>query len=96
MRIKTYYAKSMKAALQLIKEQLGPDALIVSSREFPPPESGRPAEGFEVVAAIDEDPRSLCASGRPGRGGGADRTGSEAGMAAAEAHGTLAGLRRAS
>ena len=57
MRIKTFYAKNMKAALQLIKEQMGPDALIVSSREFPPPGSGRTAAGFEVVAAVDEDPQ---------------------------------------
>jgi flagellar biosynthesis protein FlhF len=85
MRIKTFYAKNMKAALQLIKEQMGPDALIVSSREFPPPGSGRAASGFEVVAAVDEDPHLPPASsgrtedcgaaavgGMAGRGGDGD------------------------
>jgi flagellar biosynthesis protein FlhF len=55
MKIKTFYAKSMQAALRSIKEQLGPDALILSSREFPPAGPGRVANGFEVVAAVDEE-----------------------------------------
>ncbi len=54
MKIKTFYAKSMQAALRLIKEQLGPDALILSSREFPPAGPGRASNGFEVVAAVDD------------------------------------------
>jgi flagellar biosynthesis protein FlhF len=55
MRIKTFYAKSMRAALRLIKDQLGPDALILSSREYPPAGPGRASNGFEVVAAVDDD-----------------------------------------
>ena len=55
MKIKTFYAQSMQAALRLIKEQLGPDALILSSREFPPAGPGRASNGFEVVAAVDDE-----------------------------------------
>ena len=55
MKIKTFYAKSMQAALRLIKEQLGPDALILSSREYPPTGPGRVSNGFEVVAAVDDE-----------------------------------------
>lgn len=66
MRIKTFYAKSMQAALRQIKEQLGPDALILSSREFPPSGSGRASSAIEVVAAVDDQgsgPRELGADG---------------------------------
>ncbi len=55
MKIKTFYAKNMQAALRLIKEQLGPDALILSSRQFPPAGPGRASNGFEVVAAVDDE-----------------------------------------
>jgi flagellar biosynthesis protein FlhF len=55
MRIKTFYARSMQAALGQIKQELGPDALILSSREFPPSGSTGAASGFEVVAAVDEE-----------------------------------------
>ena len=55
MRIKTFYARSMAAALAQIKQELGPDALILSSREFPPSGSAGAANGVEVVAAVDEE-----------------------------------------
>jgi len=78
MKIKTFYAKSMQAALRVIKEELGPDALILSSREFPPSGSGRAANGFEVVAAVDDEGSGLPACGAdgilsPGRNRPADR-----------------------
>jgi flagellar biosynthesis protein FlhF len=60
MKIKTFYAKSMQAALRSIKEQLGPDALILSSREFTPSGPGRASNGFEVVAALDEEGLGQC------------------------------------
>ncbi len=64
MKIKTFYAKNMQAGLRLIKEQLGPDALILSSREFPAPGSGRNAAGIEIVAAADRDSNAPeCPSG---------------------------------
>lgn len=55
MRIKTFYAKTMPEALRQIKSQLGPEALILSSREIPRRSGvwGR-SSGFEVVAAVDE------------------------------------------
>jgi flagellar biosynthesis protein FlhF len=62
MKIKTFYAKSMQAALRSIKEQLGPDALILSSREFTPAGLGRASNGFEVVAAVDEEGLGQCGS----------------------------------
>jgi flagellar biosynthesis protein FlhF len=54
MRIKTFYAKTMAEALQEIKAGLGPDALLLSSKEI----RGRAGagigpSGFEVVAATD-------------------------------------------
>ncbi len=59
MKIKTFYAKNMQAGLRLVKEQLGLDALILSSREFPAPGSGRNAAGVEIVAAVDGDANAL-------------------------------------
>jgi flagellar biosynthesis protein FlhF len=54
MRIKTIYAKSMSEALREVKELLGPEALILSTKEIPRRSGawGR-SSGFEVVAAID-------------------------------------------
>lgn len=45
MRIKTYLAKDMRQALRLVREEQGPDAVILSSQ--------RTAEGVEVTAAVD-------------------------------------------
>jgi flagellar biosynthesis protein FlhF len=55
MRIKTFYAKSMSEALREVKEHLGPEALILSTKEIPSRAGawGR-SSGFEVVAAIDK------------------------------------------
>ncbi len=48
MRIKKFYGRSFNEALQLIKREFGPDAVILSSEEI---EDGR----VQVVGAIDED-----------------------------------------
>ncbi|HPC48057.1 MAG TPA: flagellar biosynthesis protein FlhF, partial [Deltaproteobacteria bacterium] len=56
MQIKTYTAASMKDALAQIKAELGPQAVIVSTREIrenPYGLMGRPL--IEVVAAVDYD-----------------------------------------
>lgn len=54
MRIKTFYAKSMAEAIQEIKAALGPDALLLSTKEIPSRSGvGGPVSGFEVVAASD-------------------------------------------
>ena len=54
MKIKTFYAKSMSAALREIGNTLGPDAILLGSKELPRREGawGRSA-GVEVVAAVD-------------------------------------------
>jgi flagellar biosynthesis protein FlhF len=54
MRIKTFYTKTMSEALREIKAHLGPDALLLSTKEIPR-RSGvwGSASGFEVVAASD-------------------------------------------
>jgi flagellar biosynthesis protein FlhF len=54
MRIKTFYTKTMSEALRDIKACLGPDALLLSTKEIPRRSGiwGR-SSGFEVVAASD-------------------------------------------
>ncbi len=56
MRIKTFYSKSMSDALREIKAHLGPDAMILSTKEIARRSGiwGR-SSGFEVVAAIDHE-----------------------------------------
>jgi flagellar biosynthesis protein FlhF len=55
MKIKTFYSKSMPEALREIKSQLGPEAVILSTKEVPR-KSGiwGGSSGFEVVAARDD------------------------------------------
>jgi flagellar biosynthesis protein FlhF len=54
MRIKTFYTKTMSEALREVKEHLGAEAMILSTKEIPCRSGawGR-SSGFEVVAAID-------------------------------------------
>jgi flagellar biosynthesis protein FlhF len=54
MRIKTFYTKTMADALRQIKSHLGPEALLLSTKEVPR-RSGiwGNSSGFEVVAAVD-------------------------------------------
>jgi flagellar biosynthesis protein FlhF len=66
MRIKTFYAKTMAEALQDIKSGLGPDALLLSTKEIRGRScAGIGSSGFEVVAATDSrddlDQSSACA-----------------------------------
>jgi flagellar biosynthesis protein FlhF len=59
MRIKTFYAKSMADAMQEIKAALGPDALLLSTREIRRRSGvGGPVSGFEVVAASDDSAKT--------------------------------------
>ena len=55
MKIKTFYAKSMSDALREIGKTLGPEAILLSSKELPRRAGawGR-SGGVEVVAAVDE------------------------------------------
>lgn len=56
MRIKTFYTKTMSEAFREIKNHLGADAVLLSSKEIPR-RSGvwGASSGFEVVAAVDGD-----------------------------------------
>lgn len=47
MKIKRYVARDVRQALRLVREELGPDAVILSNR--------RSEEGVAVVAAVDYD-----------------------------------------
>ncbi|MBH0201284.1 MAG: hypothetical protein HP496_03020 [Nitrospira sp.] len=63
MKVKTFHALTMQDALRAIKEELGPDAIILSAKEVR--EGGRLVKAFnrpvlEVMAASDQDvPRPL-------------------------------------
>ena len=48
MKIKTYTAPDMRQALRLVREEQGPDAIMLSTRQLP--------EGVEVSVAIEPDP----------------------------------------
>jgi len=64
VNIRRFVATDMRAALATIRGELGPDAVMLSSRKLP--------EGVEVIAAIDYDDSLL---GRNGEGAGAAFTG---------------------
>jgi flagellar biosynthesis protein FlhF len=49
MRLKSFYAKSMKEAMQMVRETLGEDAIIVATRE----ENG--GKTVRVTAAVEQD-----------------------------------------
>lgn len=51
MRLKSFYAKTMTEAMQMVRDELGEDAIIVATRE----EKGGPSRGgsVRVTAAID-------------------------------------------
>ncbi len=53
MQVKTFRAPTMEKALSMVKKELGPDAIILSSRKALS-ETGEP--GFEVSAAFDQPP----------------------------------------
>src|ERR1700678_78822 len=59
VKIKRYMAASMRAALDQVRAEQGPDAVILSSR--------RVSEGVEVIAAIDYD-EALIAGARAASG----------------------------
>ena len=50
MKIKRFLAPDMRSALAKVKEELGPDAVIMSNKKV--------AEGVEIVAAYEEDAAS--------------------------------------
>jgi flagellar biosynthesis protein FlhF len=58
MKIIRHTARDMRQALRAVREQLGEDAVILSSR--------RTSEGVEVTAAVDFDASTLEAGGFAG------------------------------
>ena len=68
MKMKRYLSADMRSALKAIREEQGPDAVILSTRRTP--------EGVEVCAAIDVEVSDLVAVG--GRAGWAFAAGSAA------------------
>ncbi|HET9395182.1 MAG TPA: hypothetical protein VFO36_03920, partial [Nitrospiraceae bacterium] len=58
MKVKTFHALTMQDAMRAIKEELGPDAIILSAKEVR--DGGRVLRAFnrpvlEVMAASDQD-----------------------------------------
>ena len=49
MRLKTFHADTLKNAMELVREQLGEDAIIVSTQE------GEGLNGARVTAAIEQE-----------------------------------------
>ena len=45
MKIKTYTARDMRSALRMVRDEQGPDAVILSTRHLP--------EGVVVTVAVD-------------------------------------------
>lgn len=58
MRIKRYFAADIKQAIRMVREELGPDAVILSNRKVD--------GGVEIVAARDFDEQNLMESGKQG------------------------------
>ena len=56
MKIKRYMAASMRAALDQVRLEQGPDAVILSSRRID--------EGVEVIAAVDYDEALIAGAAR--------------------------------
>lgn len=56
MKIKRYFAADMRQAIRMVREQQGPDAVILSNR--------RVDGGVEIVAAIDYDEAAIETMGR--------------------------------
>lgn len=72
MQIRRFEAENMQEALRQVKETLGPEALILSTRSIRDPRRSRRSL-LEIVAAVDHDPsreRTLSGlpAGRPVRG----------------------------
>jgi len=69
MQVRTFRAPTISQALELVKKELGPDAIILSNKKVTPA-VGKPQ--VEVMAAVDKE------TGKPdGNGGGARPAGQE-------------------
>ncbi|MEQ1845286.1 MAG: hypothetical protein ABL983_06870, partial [Nitrospira sp.] len=96
MKVKTFHALTMQDAMRAIKEELGPDAIILSAKEVR--EGGRVVQAFnrpvlEVMAASDQDvPRSSQAADKVSHGAASRRPSHEKVEAAPTFQQTLHGM----
>ena len=82
MRIRRFTARDMTEALRLVRESLGPEAVILEAKGVP--EGRGPRGGVTVMAAVDRHPETRnerppafgAVEGEGGVGGDADRRGS--------------------
>ncbi len=78
MHIKRFVARDMKHAIRLVRDEQGPDAVILSNQRVP--------GGIEIIAAVDYDPRLIDhALGAATEGGDAEVASSAAAEAAPQA-----------
>ena len=54
MKMKTYQADTMQEALNLVKDEMGPDAVILKSRRATRKVGAKTQACFEVTAALEE------------------------------------------
>src|SRR6187549_34748 len=54
MKMKSYQADTMQEALALVKDEMGPDAVILKSRRTTRKVGGKTQPCFEVTAALEE------------------------------------------
>jgi flagellar biosynthesis protein FlhF len=87
MKIKSYFSRSVESAMAMARQELGPDAMLVSSRKAPP-ESNHLGE-YEVVFGVHERPAQ--APTAPAVSPASDRLASDV----AELKRELEGMRRA-
>lgn len=66
MQVRTFESKDMASGLQMIKKELGPDALILSTKTVRDKSAGLLGKRlFEITAAIDGDPPKLYSRSNP-------------------------------
>src|SRR4051812_585708 len=65
MKMKTYQADTMQEALAMVKEEMGPDAVILKSRRTTRKLLGKTHACFEVTAAEEETLGARAASRLP-------------------------------
>jgi flagellar biosynthesis protein FlhF len=70
MKVKRFFAPDMRQAIQKVREDQGPDAVILSNRQV--------EGGIEIIAALDYDESLLEAQSGAGEAAGADVAGAEA------------------
>src|SRR5215472_16858201 len=69
MKIKSYFAASVQAAMEQARRELGPDALLVDSRKAPP--EGQAMGEYEVVFALTGEGNGTTSATPTGKDAGA-------------------------